>query len=119
MASGTNKYKYQTDKGNIFYARTDDSPQLTNIRGEEPTGAVTESMTFKVSRASKETGCTPRHVTLYLKTADTFDGCLINPKTVVKKVVILKNDHNVTQGQEITVNGRTFIVGPITSEQMR
>ena len=111
MASGTNKYKYQTDKGNIFYARTDDSPQLTNIRGEEPTGAVTESMTFKVSRASKET--------LYLKTADTFDGCLINPNTVVKKVVILKNDHNVTQGQEITVNGRTFIVGPITSEQMR
>ena len=47
MASGTAKYKYETDNGNFFFARTDDSPALANIRGTLPTGATTESITFK------------------------------------------------------------------------
>ncbi len=119
MASGTAKYKYETDNGNFFFARTDDSPALANIRGTAPTGATTESITFKVSRASKELGCTPRHVTLYLKSTDTSDGCLINPKSVVKKVVVLKPSTVIASGQEVTVNGRVWITGSITAEQMR
>jgi hypothetical protein len=119
MASGTAKYPYETDNGNFFFARTDDSPQLTSIRGALPTGSITESMTFKVSKTSKEVGCQPRHVTLYLKTADGTAGCLVNPKTVVKKVVVLKPSTVITPGQEVTVNGRTWITGSITGEQMR
>lgn len=119
MASGTNKYRYETDAGNIFFARTDDSPALSNIRGAEPTGSITESITFKVSRTSKELGCTPRHVKLYLKSTDTSDGCLINPKSVTKNVVILKPSHTVNAGSEVTVNGRVWIVGSVVGEQMR
>ncbi len=119
MASGTAKYRYMTDAGNIFYARTDDSVSLTAIRGQEPAGAITESITFKVSKTSKELGCSPRHVKLYLKSTDTSDGCLVNPKTVVKNVVVLSPAHVVTAGAEVTVNGRVWIVGSIVGEQMR
>ena len=119
MASGTDKYKYQTDKGNIFYARTDDSAELSGVRGAQPTGAVTESITFKISRSSKELGCTPRHAILYLKTATTSDGCLVNPKTVTKKVVVLKPDTTLNPGTEVPCNGRQWIIGSVVGEQMR
>ena len=89
MASGTAKYKYETDNGNFFYARTDNSPALAYIRGTVPTGAITESITFKVSRTSKELGYTPRHVTLYLDVPNTSVDCLINPKTVIKITTFL------------------------------
>ena len=119
MASGTAKYKYDTDNGNFFYARTDNSPALANIRGTVPTGAITESITFKVSRTSKELGYTPRHVTLYLDVPNTSVDCLINPKTVIKKVVVLKPSTVITPGEPVTVNGRKWITGSITEEQMR
>lgn len=120
MASGTARYKYQTNKGNFFYARTDDSPDLKTIRGDEPTGATTEGITFKVSKASREVGCNPRFVTLVLDTPTTTVDCLINPKTVKKFVVVLKNDHKLPAiGSPITVNGRKFLVGSITEEKMK
>jgi hypothetical protein len=119
MASGTAKYPYETDNGNFFFARTDDSADLSAIRGAIPTGSITESITFKVSKRAKEVGCQPRHVTLYLKTADSTIGCLINPKTVVKKVVVLKPSTVIIPNKEITVNGRVWITGSITPEQMR
>jgi hypothetical protein len=120
MASGTAKYPYKTDAGNIFFARTDDSPALAAIRGTiQGSFSITESITFKVSKTSKEVGCQPRHVTLYLKTADSTNGCLINPKNVVKKVVVMSPDTVVLPNQEVTVNGRTWITGSITPEQMR
>lgn len=33
MASGTTRYKYETDAGNFFFARTDNSEDLATIRG--------------------------------------------------------------------------------------
>lgn len=120
MASGTAKYPYKTDKGNIFFARTDDSPALANIRGTiEGSFSITESITFKVSKSSKEVGCQPRHVTLYLDVEDTTDGCLIQPKTVTKKVVVMSPDTVVLPNQKVTVNGRKWLTGSITPEQMR
>ena len=47
MASGTQRYRYETDKGNIFHARTDDSASLASCRGTEPTEAPTENITFE------------------------------------------------------------------------
>lgn len=119
MASGTAKYRYETDNGNIFFARTDDSAALEAIRGAQPTGSITESITFKVSRTSKEVGCTPRYARLYLDTEVTETGCLVNPQTVSKNVVVLKKDTVVTPGQKVTVNGRAWVVGSIVGEQMR
>lgn len=119
MASGTQKYRYETDKGNIFYARTDDADSLAAVRGAEPTGNITESITFEVSKNSKAVGCKPRHVKLFLKGADTAEGCMLNPKGAPKEVVVLKKDTVPKQGTEVTVNGRVYVIGSITDEQMR
>lgn len=119
MASGTTRYRYETDKGNIFYCRTDNSPALASCRGPEPTGSITENITFEFSKNAKEVGCRPRHVMLYLKVADTVDGCMLNPKGVRKNVIVLKNTTIPPTGTTINVNGRDFIVGGVVGEQMR
>jgi hypothetical protein len=120
MASGTGKYKYEADSGNIYYARTDDSEALAAIRGTEPTGNVTESMTFRVSKNTKEVGCKPRHCLLYPKGTDVSEGCILNPKAASKQVVVLKKAANVpARGTPVTVNGREYVVGSVIGEQMR
>ena len=119
MPSGIGKYRYETDKGNVFFARTDDSPDLATVRGLEPTSPLTESMTFQVSKGTKQVGVKPRYCLLSLKGSDTTEGCLINPKAAKKTVVVLKKDHIPPLGQEVTVNGRVWIVGSTSSEQMR
>jgi len=119
MASGTQRYRYETDKGYIFNARTDDAASLASCRGTEPTGAITEDITFEVSKNSKAVGCKPRHVKLHLKVADTVEGCLLNPKGVVKEVVVLKPSTIPPRGTPVTVNGREYLIGSIVKEQMR
>lgn len=120
MASGTGKYKYATNRGNIFYCRTDDSPDLASIRGTEPVGNTTESITFEFSKSSRSVGCKPRFCTLKLKTATSTAGCLIAPNDVTKKVIVLKPDWALpVQGTEINVNGRIWIVSGVSGEQMR
>lgn len=120
MASGTDKYRYKTDKGNIFYCRTDDSPELASIRGAEPTGNVTENITFKVSKKTKEVGFKPRQAILALKGSQTAAGCLVNPNSVTKRVIILDPATTIpNRGTELTVNGRTWVVSGFTSEQSR
>jgi len=119
MASGIDKYKYETDKNNIFYARTDDAAALSVVRGEEPSGATTESITFEFSKNSREVGCKPRHCILYLKGNNTVSGCLVDPKSVVKRVIVLKPTFNPIKGTEVTVNGRVWVIGSIVGEQMR
>jgi hypothetical protein len=124
MASGTSKYRYKSDKGNIFFARTDNDPALAPIRGTEPTGAITESITFKVSKTNLEVGCNPRHAILKLEGSGTKDPklpeCIITPNSVTKHVVILSPDVVVTVGQKITTsNGRKWIVSGTSNEKMR
>ena len=119
MPSGIGKYRYETDKGNIFFARTDDSPDLAVVRGLEPTSPLTESITFQVSKSTKQVGVKPRFCSLTLKGSDTVEGCLLNPKAAKKSVVILKKDHIPPIGQEINVNGRLWVIGSTSSEQMR
>lgn len=118
MASGTARYKYESDAGNIFFARTDDAKELEEIRGPQPTGKITESMTFKVSKNANEVGCKPRHCILVLKTDQSVSECLINPKAARKTVVVLTPDHTPEIGKEITVNGRKWIIGSISDEKM-
>jgi hypothetical protein len=119
MASGTNRYKYKTDKGNIFYARTDDAPELASIRGTAPTAAATENITFEFSKNSKEVGCKPRHCILNLKNNATSTGCLLPPNQTTKRVIVLDPATNPPTGTEVTVNGRVWIVGSVIGEQMR
>lgn len=119
MASGTIRERYQTDAGNIFYARTDDDPGLSEVRGEPPTGSITENITFKVSKKSKEVGCVPRHCVLKPKSTVSISGCLVNPTGASKKVVVWKKDTIPPSGTEVTLGGRVWIVGSVIGEQMR
>lgn len=119
MASGTSRYKYKTDKGNIFYARTDDSPELASVRGAAPTGTPTENITFEFSKNSKAVGCKPRHCILNLKSTAASTGCLLPPSQTTKRVIVLDPATTPPAGSEITVNGRVWIVGSVVSEQMR
>lgn len=119
MASGTNRYKYKTDKGNIFYCRTDDSAELATVRGAAPTAAATENITFEFSKNSKEVGCKPRHCILTLKNTVATEGCLLPPSQTTKRVIVLDPATNPPAGTEITVNGRVWIVGSVIGEQMR
>ena len=119
MASGTNRYKYQTDKGNIFWCRTDDDARLANVRGTAPTATPTENITFEFSKNTKEVGCRPRHCILNLKNTDTPEGCLVPPSQTVKRVIVLRPDYNPPAGTEIIMNGRTWVVGSVIGEQMR
>ncbi len=118
MASGTAKYRYQTNKLNIFYCVCDDSPALDVIRGKEPSANTTESITFKASKTSREFGFKPRTCILKLKGAQTTEGCLINPNAAVKYVPILTPDHELpARGSSVTVNGRVWIVSSISAER--
>jgi hypothetical protein len=120
MASGTQKYKYETDAGNFFFARTDDSADLASVRGTEPTGTTTESITFEFSKRSKAVGCKARHCILKLKVEADDDGtCLVPPQNTTKRVIVLKPSTNPPTGTEVTVNGRVYIVGSVVGEQMR
>ncbi|WP_055077262.1 hypothetical protein [Pseudanabaena sp. 'Roaring Creek'] len=120
MASGTSRYKYKTDKGNIFYARTDNAPELQPIRGAEPVGNVTESITFEFSKNAKEVGMKPRSCILKLKGTQSATGCLISPNSITKRVIVLDPATVLPQqGSEITVNGRVWIVSSISSEHAR
>ena len=88
--AGTTRYKYETDEGNIFYAITDDSDGLADIRGEAPTAAHTEDATLEVSRSNKERGIKPRQALLQLIIeGSTQYNCIINTAKKYKKVVIL------------------------------
>lgn len=119
MASGTTRYKYETDNGNIFYARTDNDSELASVRGAAPTEAAVENITFEFSKNAREVGCKPRHCILNLKNTAAGTGCLLPPNQTTKRVVVLKPDTNPPQGTEITVNGRVWIVGSVIGEQMR
>ena len=119
MASGTERYKYKTDKGNIFWCRTDDSPALASVRGVAPTGTPTENITFEFSKNSKEVGCKPRHCILNLKNTAAGTGCLLPPNQTTKRVIVLDPATTPPAGTEIKVNGRDWIVGSVIAEQMR
>lgn len=119
MASGTTRYKYETDNGNVFWARTDNSAELSTVRGVAPTEAPVENITFEFSKNSKMVGCKARHCILNLKKTGQGVGCLLPPGQTTKRVIVLKPDTNPPTGTEVTVNNRVYIVGSVVGEQMR
>jgi len=88
--SGTAKFAYESDKGNVFFARTDDAAALDAIRGTEPTKEATENITFEFTKNTLEVGCRPRHVVLVRQITDeNAPDCLIDTFDVGKKVIVL------------------------------
>lgn len=123
--SGTAKYPYQTDKGNRFFARTDDSVALDSIRGTEPTGETTENITFEFTKNAKEVGCRPRHVVLVRQVSiPGAPPCLVDTVDIGKKVIVLTQAHfnslkTGKSGTQVTFGGQQYRVKTKVFEQMR
>jgi len=110
--SGTARYRYETDKGNVFYARTDDHAALAAIRGSEPTGTQTENITFEFSKNALEVGCKPRHAVLVrLVTVAGTPECILEDFAQTKSVVVLTKAHfdSLVTGQA----GTTVTIGTV------
>jgi hypothetical protein len=123
--SGTAKFPYETDNGNIFFVRGDDASTLDTIRGTEPTGEPTENLTFEFTKNSLEVGCKPRSVTLVRQVTDpNAPTCLIDDFGATKEVVVLTRAHFNTlktgkSGTTVTYSGQQYRVKTKTFEQMR
>ena len=60
--SGIGRYTYVTDKGSRFELLMDDDGVLDTVRGTPATGALTENLTIKLSKNSKQAGISPRYI---------------------------------------------------------
>lgn len=113
MANAVDRYKYESDAGNIFYAITDNDEALEDIRGAAPTGTHTENMTCTVSKNIRHHGIRPRMCLLERIITGTGElSCLVNTAQRYKRVVILTDAQvaNINVGKsenqtKVTVNG--------------
>lgn len=120
------RYKYETEEGNIFYVITDEASELSVIRGTPPTGDHTENMTCAVTKNNREVGIRPRMCLLERKIEGTGDTqCLVNDAGRYKRVAILTPDQvsNINVGNDtnqttVTINGITYRAKKIIPEKV-
>jgi hypothetical protein len=123
--SGTAKYAYETDRGNVFFARTDDAVALDAIRGEEPSKESTENITFEFTKNALEVGCRPRYVVLVRQITDpAAPECLIDTTDIPKKVIVLTKSKFTElktgkSGTTVTLGSTTYRVKAKVFEQTR
>ena len=86
----TIKFKYQTDANFVYNVRDDGDSVLDAIRGAAVTAALTENITLKKTRHSKQVGLRPRMVLFarLIGATTTTTGGLTNAAKAYKKVVI-------------------------------
>lgn len=120
---GTARYRYRTDKDNIFFARTDSDPELQAIRGTPPTGSPVESLTFEASKNAREVGCKPRQAILARKIGvEDENNCVADQAQRFKHVIVLTQEHAATLIPEVTtvtVDGQLYTFKGISEERMR
>lgn len=119
----TAKYKYETNRGNIFYCRTDSDPELASIRGPAPGGKAIESLTFKFSKNAKEVGGSPRVAILARKIgSEDENNCIADEAQRFKYVAILTEAHAATLNPEVTtvtVDRQSYVFKGVSEEQIR
>lgn len=54
-------HKYATNAGNVFKIKCDDDNAVLEVCGDEPTAALTENMTVKISKGKRAFGIQPRY----------------------------------------------------------
>lgn len=117
------RYKYESNAGNVFYARTDSDSELAAVRGVEPTANNTEYLTFRVSKNAGESGCRPRTAVLVrlITNPTAGDSCVDNDGSRKKEVVVLTKAHydSLAVGTAVTVNGESYKVSGKRQEVMR
>lgn len=126
MANAVDRYKYETEEGNIFYAITDNDTALEDIRGTPPDGDHTENMTCTVSKNNREFGIRPRMCLMERTITGTGTlNCLVNEAQRYKRVVILTPDQvaNINVGKsenqtKVTVNGAEYGAIRIIAEKI-
>lgn len=120
---GTARYKYQTDRGNVFYCRTDSDTELAAIRGPAPAGNPVENLTFKYSKNSKEVGGSPRVAILArLIGSEDENNCVSDTAQRYKYVAVLTQAHvnNLIPNQTtVTVDRQAYVFKGMSDEQIR
>lgn len=120
---GTAKFKYRTNKNNIFYCRTDSDPELASIRGPAPEGKAVESLTFKFSKNAKEVGGSPRVAILARKIgSEDENNCIADEAQRFKYVAVLTEEHAANLQPEVTqvtVDRQLYVFKGISEEQIR
>lgn len=86
----TKLFKYTTNGGSTYNARDDADPAIDTIRGTYPTAPVTEPITLRKTRHSKEVGLRPRMVLFarLIGTDGTTNTGLTTSAKAYKKVII-------------------------------
>mgnify|MGYP001627657442 CR=1 FL=1 len=111
---GLATFKYKTNKGSIFRVKFDDNTLWQTATGAEPTEALTETLTLKISRNNTEVGGTPRLAIFHRlaqqnQNAGPYNGTCISPEPeAVKYVPVLKPDHTIASGTTIVINGASW-----------
>jgi hypothetical protein len=120
---GTAKYRYRTNRGNVFYARTDSDTELQSIRGNPPTEQPVEGLTFKYSKNAKEVGGSPRVAILSrVIGTENENNCIVDVAQRFKYVAVLTQEHAATLQPEVTkvtVDRQEYIFKGISEEQIR
>lgn len=101
--SGIGNYKYQTNKGNVFYVKLDNDPQVNTIAGDQPAAGVSEEFTIKIHKNTKAVGLQPRHAILGRAVGalgpPAPGNCLVQTGIRYKRIPILTQAH---MGQLVT-----------------
>ena len=108
--AGTQRIKYATDSGSVFYVIVDEATGIDEVIGDPPAGAATEAMTIRVTRNTKEVGIRPRYVLLG-RTIGTAgeSNCLVQTGMRYKKVAIPTRAR--LDAIEVGTNADTFTIG--------
>lgn len=115
------RYKYQTNKGSVFFVIADNDPELDSIRGPNPAGTPTEFMTIKASKNANEGGIKPRQAVLYRTIGTPTTGtCSQTTGKAFKHVPILTQSvaDGLTIGQTYSINGVTYTLQAISREKV-
>lgn len=107
-------HKYQTDAGNVFKIRCDDDNAVLEVCGDEPTAALTENMTVKISRNKNAFGVRPRYA-LYkrpLGAANTEGARYVTAGQAYKKIPVFTtarwDELDSSVAPDVVIGGITF-----------
>lgn len=128
MATFSNQ-NYQTDRGSVFLTKIEDLAGVDAVTGEEPAGTLTEDMTCRIGRTSRESGIRPRFVTLKrgIGAAVTDPDpeipgrALVNSGASYRRVAVLTQAHynTINKGDNFTIEGTVYEVSGKTGEDVK
>ena len=118
-------HKYQTNAGNVFKIKCDDDNAVLEVSGDEPTAALTENMSVKISKGKRAFGIQPRYA-LYKRpigSANTEGARFVTAGQAYKKIPVFTLDRwdelDSSTAPDVTVDTVTFTYVDKVAESVR